>query len=107
MAVRSNKITREQFQKLVDEGLYLKKIAERLHVNENTVKHASYTYGIPIPKKVYGGEVTYPPKKITDIGKLGALVRAGWSSVKLCSEFSTSEEILISTMRKNKIWWAK
>lgn len=48
-------------------------------------------------------EVDYRNRKITDIGMLRALRRAGWSYKQLAVEFRCTEERIAEVMKENRI----
>lgn len=48
-------------------------------------------------------EVDYRNRKITDIGMLRALRRAGWSHKQLAVEFRCTEERIAEVMKENRI----
>ena len=43
-------------------------------------------------------EERYRSRKIDDLGKLKALIEAGWSVEKIAEEFTVTEETVMSTM---------
>ena len=43
-------------------------------------------------------EERYHGRKIDDLGKLKALIEAGWSVGKIAEEFTVTEETVVSTM---------
>lgn len=73
-------------------GMSVSQLAERFHLGyastRTILEEAGYNY--PLANRAKKAVTAYPDYDITDVGKLKALVAAGWNEKDIAYEFNTS-----------------